>query len=142
MKISVGIFVFNLTKYDEIQITDISIIKNLITGGYLLQTWVKKRNDKNKKGKIQYFIKSTKTNSRTSCSGTKSLPPVGDSFLYIETSGNDSGNDKISISFERTDIIPITNITLCHNRFSNLTENSLNSMGRFRIHLLLEDNTW
>ena len=34
------------------------------------------------------------------------------------------------------------NITFHYNRFSNLPKDSLKSMGRFRIELLLEDNTW
>ena len=44
-------------------------------------------------------------------------------------------------SFERTDIIQISNISLYYNRFSILTNDSLKSMGLFRIQLLLEDNT-
>ena len=39
-------------------------------------------NDKNKNGKIQNFIKSTKTNSPTGFSGAESLPPIGNSFMY------------------------------------------------------------
>ena len=46
------------------------------------------------------------------------------------------------VSLERTDIIQITNITFFYNRFSILTNDSLKSRGRFRIQLLLEDNTW
>ena len=61
--------------------------------------------------------------------------------MYIETSSNNHGSN-VFVSFERTDIIQISNITLYHNRFSILTNNSLKSMGRFRIQLLLEDNTW
>ena len=61
--------------------------------------------------------------------------------MYIETSGANYGNNTF-VSFERTDIIHITNITFYYNRFSILTNNSLKSMGRFRIQLLLEDNTW
>ena len=45
-------------------------------------------------------------------------------------------------SWERTDIIQITNITFYYNRFSTLTNDSLKSMGRFRIQWLLEDNKW
>ena len=61
--------------------------------------------------------------------------------MYIETSGGDNGNN-VFVSFERTDIIQITNITFYYNRISILTNNNLKSMGRFRIQLLLEDNTW
>ena len=42
------------------QITDTTKIKYPNTGGYLLQNWVIKCNDKNNNGKIQKFIKSTK----------------------------------------------------------------------------------
>ena len=49
---------------------------------------------------------------------------------------------KCFLSFERTDIIQIKNITFYYNSFSILTNDSLKSMGRFRIQLLLEDNTW
>ena len=82
------------------------------------------------------------TNSPTSYLGATSLPPVGSAFLYIETSSNNHGHEKVFVSFERTDIIQITNITFYYNRFSILTNDSLKSMGRFRIQLLLEDNTW
>ena len=61
--------------------------------------------------------------------------------MYIETSSGNSGNI-VYVSFERTDIIQITNITFYYNRFSILTNNNLKAMGRFRTQLLLEDNTW
>ena len=57
--------------------------------------------------------------------------------MYIETSSNNHGND-VLVSFERTDIIQISNITFYYNRFSDHNP----SMGRFRIQLLLEDGTW
>ena len=46
------------------------------------------------------------------------------------------------VSWERTDILQITNITFYYNRFSILNNDSLKSMGRFRIQLLLGANTW
>ena len=141
LKVSVGNDTYNLTKYDKIQITDTTIIKYRNTGVYLLQNWVIKCNDKNNNGKIQNFIKSTKTNSPTGYSGSESLPRIGSAFLYIETSSNNHGNN-VFVGFERTDIFQITNITFFYNRFSILTNDSLKSMGRFRIQLLLEDNTW
>ena len=61
--------------------------------------------------------------------------------MYIDTTSNNHGNN-VFVSFERTDIIQISNITFYYNRFSILTNDSLKSMGRFRIQLLLEDNTW
>ena len=61
--------------------------------------------------------------------------------MYIETSSNNHGNN-VFVSWERIDIIQITNITFSYKRFSILTDDSKKSMGRFRIQLLLEDNTW
>ena len=61
--------------------------------------------------------------------------------MYIETSGGNHGSN-IFCSFERTDIIQISNITFYYNSYSILTDDSLKSMGRFQIHLLLEDDTW
>ena len=87
------------------------------------------------------FLKSTITNSPTPYTGATSLPPIGNSFMYIETSFYNHDNN-VFVSFERTDIIQITNITFYYNRFSILTNDSGKSMGRFRIQLLLEDNTW
>ena len=141
LKVSVGNDTYNLTKYDKIQTTDTTIIKYPNTGGYLLQNWVIKCNDKNNNGKIQNFMKATKTNSPTGYSGAASLPPIGNSFMYMETSSNNHGND-VFVCFEGTDIIQISNITFYYNRFSILTNDSLKSMGRLRIQLLLEDITW
>ena len=61
--------------------------------------------------------------------------------MNIETSSNNLGSN-VSWSFKRTDIIQISNITFFYNRFSNLTNDSIKAMGRFRNQLLLEDNTW
>ena len=93
----------------------------------------------NNSGKIQNFIRSTKTNSPTGNSGATNLPPIGDSFMYIETISNNQG-DNVYCSFERTDIIHICKITFYYNRF--LGDGDHKAMGRFRIQLLLEDNTW
>ena len=111
------------------------------SGGFLLQNWYINCNDNNNNGNIHRFTKSTKTNCPTSHSGATNLPLIGDSFMYIETSCHNHGKI-VFVSFERTDIIQITNITFYYNRFSILTNGSLKSMGRFRIQLLLEDNTW
>ena len=141
LKVYVGNDVYNLTKYDKIQITDTTIIKYPNTEGYLLQNWVIKCNEKNNNGKIQNFIKSTKTNSPTGYSGAITLPPIGNSFMYKETSSDNHGNN-VFVSWERTDIIQITNITHYYNRISILTSDAHKAMGKFRIQLLLEDNTW
>ena len=111
------------------------------TGGYLLPYWKIICNVKNNNGKIQNFIKSTKTNFPMGNNGARSLPPIGSAFMYIETSSNNNG-ENVFVSWERTDIIQITNITFYYNRFSILTSDSHKAMGRFRNQLLLEDDTW
>ena len=58
--------------------------------------------------------------------------------MYIETTSNNNG-DNVFCSFERTDIIQISNIAFYYNRFS---AGGTKSMGRFRIQLLLNENTW
>ena len=90
---------------------------------------------------ISDFIKSTKTNSLSSYSGATILPPIGSAFMYIETSSNNHGPN-VFVSWERTDIIQISNITFYYNRFSILTNDNFKKMGRFRIQFLLDDNTW
>ena len=140
LKVSVGIDTYNLTKYNKIQLTDTTIIKYPNTAGYLLQNWNIRCNDKNDSSKTQKFLRSTKTNSPTGDSGATSLPLIGDSFMYIETSSNNNGSN-VFVSFERKDIIQITNISFYYNRYSSSNQN-LRAIGRFRIQLLLEDNTW
>ena len=87
-------------------------------------------------------MKSTKTNSPTSHLGGTTVPPVDNSFVHIETSQIISGSDNVFISFDRTDIIQITNVPFYYKRFSLLTNDSLKSRGLFRIQFLLADNTW
>ena len=142
LKVSVGNDTYNLTKYNKIQITDTTEMRYPNIGGDLLQKWIIKCNNKNNVSKVGDFIKSTKIHSPTGYSGATSLPPIGNSFMYIETSSNNHGHERVFVSWERTDIIQISNITFYYNRFSILTNDSLKSMGRFRIQLLLEDNTW
>ena len=60
--------------------------------------------------------------------------------MYIETTSNNHGNN-VFVSFERMDIIQISNITFYYNRFS-ISDINLQAMGRFRIQLLLENNIW
>ena len=62
--------------------------------------------------------------------------------MYIETSSKIHGIEGFFVSIERTAIIQITHITFFYNRFSILTNDSLRAMGRFRIPLFLEENTW
>ena len=142
LKVTVGNDTYTSSKYNKKQLTDTTIIKYPNTGGYLLPGWRIFCNDKNNNGKIQDFIKSTKTNSPIGFSGATSLSPIGDAFMYIETSGNNSANDDVFVSWERIDIIQISNITFYYNRYSILIDDSKKSMGRFRIQLLLENTAW
>ena len=109
-KVSVRKDIYNLTKYDKIQITDSTVMRIGNGGAFILPLWKKICNNKNNNGEISNFIKTTRTNSPTSQSGATSLPPIGSAFMYIETSGDNYG-DNTYVSFERTDIIQITNIT-------------------------------
>ena len=111
-------------------------------GSDILQKWKTKYNIKKNQSRITDCKKSSKTNSPTGYSGATSLPPIGNSFMYIETSSNNHGHERVFVSFDRTDIIQINIITFYYNRFSSLTNDSKKSMGGFRIQLLLEDNTW
>ena len=130
LKVSVGNDTYNLTKNNKIQIIDRRIIKHG-NGAYLLPQWKVVCNDKNINGVTTNFIRATKTNSPTSQSGVTSLPPVGNAFIYVETSSNNHGHERVFVSWERTDIIQITNITFYYNRFSILTNDSLKSMVDF-----------
>ena len=76
----------------KVHIPETTIIKYPNSDGYLLQNWVIKCNDKINNGKIQNFVKTTKTNYPTGYSGATSLLPIGNSSLYIETSSNIYGN--------------------------------------------------
>ena len=81
LKVSVGSNIYALTKYDKKQLKDTTLMKHPNSGGYLLQNWNIKCNDKNNNGKIQIFIYSTKTNSPTGDSGASSLPPIASAFM-------------------------------------------------------------
>ena len=61
--------------------------------------------------------------------------------MCIETSSSNNTNSAYVI-LERTDIIQFTNIIFFYNRFSISTNSSLKSLGRFKVQLLLEHNTW
>ena len=91
--------------------------------------------------KINTFLRSTKSSSPTAESGAASLPPIGWSFMYVESSSNNHGPNYVLVSWERTDIIHICKIKFYYNRFSTSDQN-LRGMGRLHIQILLEDNTW
>ena len=140
LKVSVGSDIYNLTKYEKNYINDLTQMRAPNNGIYLLQKWNILCKDRNNNSKINNFIKSTKTTSSTEDSGATSLPPIGNSFLYIETSGVNHGEGTYVI-LTRTDIIQIINISFYYNRFS-ISDEDLRAMPRFRIQILLEDGSW
>ena len=75
LKVSVGNDIYNLTKYNKIDLTDTTIIKSPNSEVYLLPIWRVFCNDKNNNGKISNFIRSTKTNTPTPDAGSTTLPP-------------------------------------------------------------------
>ena len=111
------------------------------SGQSLLQKWILKCVNKNYNAKFNTFLKSTPTSSQTVESGASSIPPIAWSFMYVESSGNNHGADHLSVSWERSDIIHISNIKFYYNRFST-SDQSLRGMDRFRIQLFLEYKTW
>ena len=139
LKVNINNTKYNLQIYNKIPLTDTTITKYPNKGQYLLSSWRIFCNDKNNNGKLQNFIRSTKTNSPTGTSGAIVSPPIGDSFMYIETSGNNFGSN-VFCSWERIDIIQISNFTFYYNRFS--IQADLRSMGRFQIQVLTKDNVW
>ena len=140
LKVSVGSDSYNLTKYQKNYITDLTQMRAPNNGINLLQKWKIECKDRNNNAKINNFVKSTKTSSPTNDSGATTLPPIGNGFMYIETSSNNNG-DYTYVRLIRTDIIQITNITFYYNRFSSADEN-LRAMGRFRIDLLKDNDSW
>ena len=124
LKASVGKETYNLTKYNKIQNADTTEIKFPNKSSDLLQRRNIKCNNKNIDSKVGTFKKSTITDSPTGHSGATLLPPIGNSFMYIETSSNNHGSDNIFVSFERTDIIQITNKIFYYKGFSVLTNDS------------------
>ena len=80
------------------------------------------------------FVQATTENSPTGYSGATTLSPNGDSFMFVETSFTNSG-ENVFCTFERTGNIQISSITFYYNRFSTPVVN-LRSMGRFRIQVL------
>ena len=110
LKVSVGNDTYNLTKYNKIQIIHPTGIRSGNSGYGVLPNWKLICNDKNFNRKVTNFIKTTRSNSPTAQSGATSIPPIGKAFMYVEASGDNHGII-VFVSFKRTEIIQITNIT-------------------------------
>ena len=136
LKVSIGNNVYNLTKYDKIQLVDITEIKYPNKGYTLLPRCRIKNNNKVNGSKIGNFMKSTKTSSPRATN----LSPIGNAFMYIETSSNNN-RENVILSFERTDIVQSSNITFYYNIFSSSDTNSRAMVG-LEFNFVLDDNTW
>ena len=113
---------YNLTKDDSKQITDITMVKCPNEGRYSKQKCNIKCNNVIENEQIQKFIKSSATISPTGNLGGTSLPPIGDSGMYIETSNNNSIStivNHVSVSFERKGIIQTSHNSCNYNMISS-----------------------
>ena len=90
-----------MTKYDKIQITDITDIRFPDIGHDLLQKLNSKCKHKNNQSRVNDFIKAIKSYSPTQNTSATTIPPIGTAFMYVETSSNNHGSDSIFVSFER-----------------------------------------
>ena len=86
------------------------------------------------------FTRATRTNSPTGNKEGTTLPPIGNNSMYNETSCKNFGVN-VFVSFQRTEIIQINDITFFRNRFSNPTKR-LRSTGQFRFQLILASGQW
>ena len=141
LEVSVGNDIYDLMKYNKIQINDITEIRSPNSGNSLLQKWILTCTNKSYNTKINTFLKSITSTSPTSELGAASLPPIGWDFMYVESSGNIHGANHVMVSWERTDISLISHIKFIYKRFST-SDLNLRGMGRFRIQIILEDNSW
>ena len=139
LQISVINNLYNLQIYNKINLVDATKIIFPKNGNDLLQNWRIITNNRFNTGRPEDFIMSTRTNSPTAQSGAELIPPIGNAFMYIETSSNNHNEhgSNVFVSFERTDII---HLTFYYNRFSS-SDPLKRSMGKFEIQTL-RDNVW
>ena len=114
LKASVSQTDYNLTLYNRFKNTDTTISKDSKQDGYLLQQWNIECIEKIDRVKITNFVKPSLSPTPTGSAGARSLPPIGDSFMYIKTSSN-SSFPNVYCSFERTDIIQTSKTSLFQN---------------------------
>ena len=84
---------YNLQIINKILLADTTIIKFPNNGDSQLPKWRILCNERNNNANIQKFIRSTKTSSPTINSGAIVSPPIGNAFMYIETSSNNFGQN-------------------------------------------------
>ena len=76
LKISVGNDIYNFTKYDKIQLIDVTEIRYPNSGYSLLPKWRTKNLNKNNGAKAGNFLESILTNSPTTHTVATILPPI------------------------------------------------------------------
>ena len=72
-----------------------------------LPKWRIKNINKNNGPNLGISLKSTKTINPISHTRATTLPPIGSAFMYIETSSNNHGHERVFVSWERTDTIQV-----------------------------------
>ena len=113
LQVRQGKTAYNLQIYNKTQLIDTTEIIYPNTSHDLLYKWAIMCNNIHGEGKPQDFLKSTKTKSPTGDSGPESIAPIGTAFMFTESSSNNHNttNDDVWVSFKKTDIINISNIT-------------------------------
>ena len=109
LKVTVGNTDSNLTKNDEIQTTDTTILK-YSNQGFLLQHWIIKSDDRNDNAKIQKMTNSSKRNTPILNTGSTNLPSIDDSFMFVETGGNNFGSEKF-VFFGRRHFVQLSKLS-------------------------------
>ena len=104
---SVGNDTYNPTKYDEIQLIDVTESRYPKKGDSFLSKWRIKNSNKNNGCNLGIFLNTTLTSSPTPQSGATSLVPFGTAIMYKKTSSHKHDNN-VFVSWERTDIIQIS----------------------------------
>ena len=110
LKVPYGNDIYNLPNFYKIQITDTTISKYPNDGKSSLQKWKNIYSDMNGNRRLNIVKKTKKTSSPTGDSGATTIPPLENSFMYVETSLGGHGFN-VFVSFVRTDVIQNSNIT-------------------------------
>ena len=134
-KVNIGGIVYNPIEDNKQQIIDTTKNELPNPGGNLLQQWDIKGDDKINRGKKTKLSKSSLSSTPTESTGAPNIPPICNSFMFIETNSIIFGPN-VFCSFERTAIIQISFITFYFNRYSN-PRIEVKAMGNFRILFLL-----
>ena len=134
LKVCAGKNADNLAKDDSQKITYTTFINVGNSSGYLLPLWKNLCRDKNFAVKNTHFKKTTKKNISNITTGGSSIPPIGDSFNYIETNSN-KFRHAVFGKLENTVIFHLNKISFCYDGCSNPTSNTPICLGRFKKQL-------